>query len=578
AGLTQHEQAMLDGYSKAGDLKNGIAVADGAIASLQAFQAGAGSAATSFGATMAVAGAITGAVIARTALQGKLNDTETQLSKDTFQASHERQVQEWTLQRDVAQQDGVIAGIQIQQATAGRAVAQQEYAVAALEADLDATAVAFLDNQFTNTELYEWMSGVLGGVYATVLAQATATARLAQDQLAFDRQEAPLAAIRADYWSPPADLGPPDPTSTGGPDRRGLTGAERLLADLTQLDQYAFQTDRRLLNITQTFSLAQRAPLEFQLFRDTGMLQFATPMDWFDADFPGHYARLIRRARLTVVGLIPPSQGIRATLTASGISRVVVPGGDTYSEVTIRRDPESVALTSPTSASGVFDLDTQPDLRLPFEQMGVATTWELQLPQAANPFDYSALADVMLTIEYTALESYEYRRQVVASLNAGTDRSADRPLSLRRDFPDLWYALHNPPPGTTERRVSLRLDRSDFAPNLDRLAVTQSVVYLVPADGHAAPDDVGVGLTHGTAWVDGALVPVGGASGGSRGGVISTRRNNGGKWTEIAGEDPAGDWALEFGEADAASFFDAGTLDDVLLIIGYTGASPRWPA
>jgi hypothetical protein len=578
-GVTANEKKMLSGYAEAGRLKDGIAIADGAITALQAFQAGVGTIGTTFGASMAIAGAVTGAVIARTAVQGKLNDVETQIQKDTFQASHERQVNEWTLQRDVALKDEAIAGVQIQQAQTAEAVAHQEYAVASLQLDLDAATVAFLDGQFTSTELYEWMSGVLGGVYATVLAQATATARLAQEQLAFDRQEAPMAVVCVDYWSPPADLGQSQtPASAqGGPDRRGLTGAERLLADLIQLDQYAFQTDRRLLNITQTFSLAQRAPLEFQVFRDTGVLQFATPMDWFDADFPGHYARLIRRARLTVVGLIPPSQGIRATLTASGISRVVV-GGDTFSEVTIRRDPESVALTAPTGASGVFDLDTQPDLRLPFEEMGVATTWELRLPKAANPFDFSALADVMLTLEYTALDSYEYQRQVVASLNAGADRSGDRPLSLRRDFPDLWYALHNPAPGSTARRLSLRLDRTDFAPNLDRLAVQQTVVYLVPANGTAAPSGVSVNLTHGTAWIDGASVSLGGASGDSRDGVISTRRNNGGNWTQIAGQDPAGEWVLEFSQADSASLFDTGALDDVLLIIGYSGSPPRWPA
>jgi hypothetical protein len=575
-GLTVHEQAMLDGYASAGKLREGIAVADGVVATLQAFESGAGNAFLSWGSSLAMAGAVAGAVAARTGLQVSLTDVETRLQADTFQASHERQVNEWTLQRDVARQDELIAGIQTEQATAHLAVAQQEHAVAQLQLDLDVSTVAFLDGQFTNVELYEWVSGVLGNAYATVLAQATAMARLAQDQLAFDRQEAPIAVVRADYWTPPAELnGAAD--GGAGPDRRGLTGAERLLADLVQLDQYAFQTDRRLLNITQTFSLAQRAPLEFQLFRDTGVLQFATPIAWFDADFPGHYARLIKRVRVTAAGLIPPSQGVRATLTASGISRVVV-SGDTFSEVVMRRDPESVALTAPSGASGVFDLDTQSDLRLPFEAMGVATTWELRLPKAANPFDFASLADVLVTIDYTALDSYEYRRTVMAALNVGGDRTADRPLSLRRDFPDEWYALHNPTPGTRERRVTLTLDRTDFPPNLDRLTVAQTVVYLVPAKGTKPVNGVSLGLTHGSAWVDGVLVPVGGTSGESKDGVISTRRNNGGQWTAIAGHDPTGEWTLTFDAVDVVSLFDVGAVDDVLLIIGYTGTPPRWPA
>ena len=39
--------------------------------------------------------------------------------------------------------------------------------------------------------------------------------------------------------------------------------------------------------------------------------------------------------------------------------------------------------------------------------MGVDTMWELQLPKAANPFDYRTIADVFFTVEYTALHSVD---------------------------------------------------------------------------------------------------------------------------------------------------------------------------
>ena len=61
-------------------------------------------------------------------------------------------------------------------------------------------------------------------------------------------------------------------------DRRGLTGSARLLQDIYQLDQFAFETNKRKLQLTKTLSLARLAPLEFQRFRDTGVLTFATPM------------------------------------------------------------------------------------------------------------------------------------------------------------------------------------------------------------------------------------------------------------------------------------------------------------
>ncbi len=200
-----------------------------------------------------------------------------------------------------------------------------------------------------------------------------------------------------------------------------MTGAERLLADIYRLDQYAFENDRRKLNLAQTFSLAQMAPFEFQRFRETGILPFATPTRLFDAGFPGHYLRLIKRVRTSVVALIPPVQGIRATLIASGISRTVV-GGDVFQEVAIRRDSEVVALTSPMNATGVFEMDVQSDMLLPFEAMGVDTSWEFQMPRAANPFDFDSISDVLVTIEYTALNNFDYRQQVIQKFNSRVSR------------------------------------------------------------------------------------------------------------------------------------------------------------
>ena len=229
-----------------------------------------------------------------------------------------------------------------------------------------------------------------------------------------------------------------------------MTGAERLWVDIYRLDQYAFENDRRKLNLMQTFSLAQLAPFEFQRFRETGILPFATPTRLFDAGFPGHYLRLIKRVRTSVVALIPPVQGIRATLIASGVSRTVV-GGDVFQEIAIRRDPEVVALTSPMNATGVFELDAQSDMLLPLEAMGVDTSWEFQMPRAANPFDFNSVADVLVTIEYTALHSFDYRQQVIKKLNPRV--SSDRAFSFRAEFADAWYDLHHPE--TPEQSLSV---------------------------------------------------------------------------------------------------------------------------
>ena len=80
------------------------------------------------------------------------------------------------------------------------------------------------------------------------------------------------------------------------------------------------------------------------------------------------------------------------------------------------------------NASGVFELEAQSSgMLLPFEGSGVDTTWELRMPKAANFFDYRTIGDVLFTIEYTALQSWDYRSRSSSrsgSPQAATARSA----------------------------------------------------------------------------------------------------------------------------------------------------------
>jgi hypothetical protein len=486
-------------------------------------------------------------------------------------ASFERRQQDWDLQESLAKQDFDIGGQQIQIANDQVQVAQQERAIAGIQADNAQSTVDFLTNQFPNVSLYDWMSGILEQVYSFFLRQATAMARLAQDQLAFERQDVPPAFIQADYWEAPTDGSTAGDAQGKAPDRRGLTGSARLLQDIYQLDQYAFQTNQRKLQLLKTISLARLAPAEFQRFRETGVMTFATPMEMVDRDFPGHYLRLIKRVRTSVVALIPPTEGIHATLSTTGLSRVVI-GGDIFQTVPIRRDPESVALSAPINATGLFELDPQSDMLLPFESSGVDTTWEFRMPKAGNLFDYSTIADVLITIEYTALNSFEYRQQVIQALNPML--SADRPFSFRLQFADQWYDLHNPDQTSTPMTVRFTTVREDFPPNLDDLKIQQVVLYFARADGQSF--EVPVTHLHFTEQGSSGLV---GGSATSIDGVISTRRGNAGIWAALIGKGPIGDWELALPKTDEMkSRFGNEEIGDILLVITFSGRTPQWPA
>ncbi|MBW7939325.1 MAG: hypothetical protein H3C63_11145, partial [Candidatus Omnitrophica bacterium] len=320
---------------------------------------------------------------------------------------------------------------------------------------------------------------------------------------------------------------------------------------------------------------------------ETGILPFATPARLFDAGFPGHYLRLIKRVRTSVIALIPPVQGIRATLVTSGISRCVV-GGDIFQEIVIRREPEVVALTSPMNATGIFELDTQPDMLLPFESMGVDTSWEFQMPRTANSFDFNTITDILVTIEYTALNSFDYRQQVIKKLNPQVN--SDRAFSFRREFADAWYDLHHNETAGQPLSVTFEVLASDFPPNLDRgsLSVDEILMYFVRSPGQKSSilwndDDWEAQLSHTFVSPNGAqlTIPVTPAEAKARplDGAISTKRGNAAGWRKLtgAGTSPVGIWTLTLPD-EANVYFQAGMLEDILFVITFAGRTPPWPA
>jgi hypothetical protein len=224
----------------------------------------------------------------------------------------------------------------------------------------------------------------------------------------------------------------------------------------------------------------------------------------------------------------PAGQGLRATLAGSGVSRVMT-GGEVFRPVVVHRPPEIVALSSPVASVGVFELDAQSEMLLPFEAMGVETDWELQIPRAAN---------------------------------ADRVRGGDRLFSLKNDFPDEWYVAGNAD-GTTPT-LTLAVGTNDFPSNLENVEVAEVVLYAAPLDG--TPVALGATLTHS------------GKGGAERGasGIISTRTANAPNWTQLRSQSPSGDWALTLDAATTALLAQR-QLSDLLLIIGYRGRLPAWP-
>jgi hypothetical protein len=557
-GQNKFENTALDDMKAAQQLQAGSAVFSGMKIVHESILAG-----VTGGFLGDPAGAISQALAATAGVFG----TSAQIAET--KAQFERRTQEWQLQRSMAFFDSSLADKQITGARTQHRIAELDRDVAVNQMDHARAVAEFLATKFTNAELYEWMSGQLARVYAFFLQQATAIARLAQAQLAFERQEPVDGYIAADYWQPTSD------GDTAGAersaDRRGITGSTRLLQDVFRLDQQAFDTDRRKLHLSQTIAVSQIAAFELQQLRDVGVLTFATPEALFDRDFPGHYLRLIKRITVKMV-LVAPTRGLRATLTASGVSRTVVPRNG-FQTVTLRREPESISFTSPVSANGLFELEPEGAMLAPFEGMGVDTVWQLSLPKAANPIDYRTIADVLLTLEYTALDSPDHRQQVIRTLDSSF--SGDRSFSLRNQFPDAWYDLNNPDtvdPANRMRAV-LTMTRDDFPPHITDLTVAQLTLFVIRSDTFT--DELNVlSLRHTIAEQTTEAGEVR-----TVGGIAGTRRPGAAPWQVFQDSEPDGTWELQFQDsATVRSAFTAEAVQDIVLVFTLAGTTPPWPS
>jgi hypothetical protein len=252
------------------------------------------------------------------------------------------------------------------------------------------------------------------------------------------------------------------------------------------------------------------------------------------------------------------------------MSRVVISTNGLFQTQILRRPPETLSLSAPYNSTGLFDLQQPSDMSLPFQDLGAATSFQFSMPKAANPFDYSSIADVLVTMDYTALDSFDYRQQVIQLLNTRLTRSADRAYSFRAEFADAWYDLNNPDQSATPMSVSLETNTDDFPPNMKSLKIAQVALYFARSTGSKL--EIGAVELRLGATDDGSL----GGPCATVDGLISTRGANGGAWLSLVDANPVGTWRLTL-PVDTSSSFQSEEITDILLVITFIGTLPQWP-
>jgi hypothetical protein len=320
-------------------------------------------------------------------------------------------------------------------------MARRQVEIGLLELAFAERVLTYLSHQLLNAEMFSFLARHAKRTYRQYLDYATRAALMAERALELERSR-PFQIVKLDYFDVSV---------------QGLTGGESLVADLATLEFQRFVHEEDLQNPPpKIFSLASGFPIEFEHFRRTGQLWFRTDHDDFDRDFPGHHRRQIRSVRVHVLALVG-MDGVKATLAQQGPTEIMVREGAGFRARTLPPLSRSVALAPASDGRGLVPLNLETGRLNPFEGTGVAASWLLDLPRAANRFDYATIADVRFTVEYTAHDDAELGRATREAL-AARIWPGGRAFRLRFDFPDVLYHLLNPSTAGPQLTDSLRLN------------------------------------------------------------------------------------------------------------------------
>jgi hypothetical protein len=306
-----------------------------------------------------------------------------------------------------------------------------------------------MQGKFTSEELYDWMVSEISSLHFQTYQMAYELARQSEMALANELGVESPGIVNPGYWD---SL------------KKGLLAGEHLYHDLKRLDVAYLNQNVRDYELTKHVSLRQVDPLALLMLRATGRCTVTLPEALFDMDGPGHYFRRIKTVAVSIPCVTGPYASVYCTLTLlrSGIRRYVPQAGDTY----VPQDPDtdrfqSIVTSSAQNDSGLLETNLRDERYLPFENAGVISEWQLELP--ANPsinvprqFDYETISDVILHVRFTARDGGGLLRTAAADYLNGqiaqaTAAGSMQLFSLRHDFPTEWARFQTHTPGANQR-------------------------------------------------------------------------------------------------------------------------------
>ncbi|HVT94413.1 MAG TPA: hypothetical protein VHD76_16315 [Bryobacteraceae bacterium] len=343
-----------------------------------------------------------------------LSHKKNQITNDLESARLDREVGAATAYAAVAQ-------AQVADAQARVSIANQRVAIAQLQQKNAEENRDFMDLEEFSARLWYDLAKEAKRLSHRYLDMATEIAFLTERAYNAETERG-LSVIRFDYRY----------TAAGN-----LLGADTLTADLDYFTLDLLTTTRsKKAPVKRVISLADAFPLAFHQLKTTGSCNFQTTLAMFDRQAPGMYLCKTRNVELVFVGVTNAT--LAGTLRNGGVSAFRRPDGSTITRV---YPADVMPLSAYEFRQDALAFRVTPnELRL-FENNGIETQWQIDLPPGANDFDYGDLLDAQLTLYYDGFFSPALEQTVKAALPAGG--SATRAFSMQMTFPDELFFLKN---------------------------------------------------------------------------------------------------------------------------------------
>ncbi len=276
----------------------------------------------------------------------------------------------------------------------------------------------FSQTRQVNESLYEKMANIIGLLHDQLCSLVRTFCALTEASWRYETDDYKRQTfIPADLWSG---------------DNLGVLVGVKLQKALLEMEMAYTQQNTRRLNITKTISLksllsnhqvkTDETPLitwdEVKAaLKGEKKLSFEFSHQFFDTDFPGHYARKIHSLSVTFPTLLPPYQNMRVLLEQTSntllvspdieaVKSLYTPKEQTNNESIIRnlRINQKIILSRGNDDSGEFPEDGFAGGQYhSFEHTGAVSHWRLSVPRPKNcPELIDNLNDIIIKLNYTA--------------------------------------------------------------------------------------------------------------------------------------------------------------------------------